>query len=66
VTPAKFAERDYFKAEAPLVVMNFDAYMYIAAKARETGNDPRTLKGFLYDILREHLIKLFFVEDFDL
>jgi len=38
----------------------------IAAKAHETGNDPRNLKGFLYDILREQLIRLFFVEDFDL
>jgi len=44
----------------------FSAYMYIAAKARETGNDPRNLKGFLYDILREQLIRLFIAEDFDL
>jgi len=44
----------------------FNAYMYITTKARETGNDPRNLKGFLYDILREQLIRLFFVEDFDL
>jgi len=40
--------------------------MYIATKVREAGNDPRNLKGFLYDILREQLIKLFYVEDFDL
>jgi len=44
----------------------FSAYMYIATKARETGNDPRNIKGFLYDILKEHLIRLFFPEDFDL
>jgi len=40
--------------------------MYIATKVRETGNDPRDLKGFLYDILREQLIRFFLVEDFDL
>jgi len=31
-----------------------------------TGNDPRNIKGFLYDILKEHSIRLFFAEDFDL
>jgi len=40
--------------------------MYIATKARKTGNDPRNLKGFLYDIFKEQLIRLFFIEDFDL
>jgi len=44
----------------------FNAYMYIAAKTRETGNDPRNIKGFLYDILREQLVRLFLIEDFDL
>jgi len=44
----------------------FNAYMYIATRACETGNDLRDLKGFLYDILREQLIRLFIVEDVDL
>jgi len=44
----------------------FNAYMYIAMRTRETGNDPRDLKGFLYDVLREQLIRLFIAEDFDL
>jgi len=44
----------------------FSAYMNIATKVREAGNNPRNLKGFLYDILRDQLIRLFYVEDFDL
>jgi len=57
----------YTPHETIVATLNcFNAYMHIAAKARETGNDPRNLKGFLYDILREHLIRLFFAEDFDL
>jgi len=44
----------------------FNAYMNIATGVREDGNDPRNLKGFLYDILREQIIRLFYVEDFDL
>jgi len=44
----------------------FNAYMYIATRTRETGNDPRDLKGFLYDVLRKQLIRLFIAEDVDL
>jgi len=44
----------------------FNAYMYIAIRTRETGNNPRDLKGFLYDILTQQLIRLFIAEDVDM
>jgi len=43
-----------------------NAYMCIATRTRETGNNPRDLKGFLYDILREQLIRLFIAENVDM
>jgi len=44
----------------------FGAYMYIATKTRETGHNPHDIRGFLYDIPRQQLIRLFLVEDVDM
>jgi len=42
-----------------------NAYMYIATRTRESGNDPRNIRGFLFDILYQQLIRLFVAEDVD-
>jgi len=44
----------------------FRSYMYIATRTRETGHHPYNIKGFLYDIFKEQLIRLFVAEDDDL
>jgi len=42
------------------------SYMYIAAKTRETGNHPQNITGFLYDVFKAQLLRLFVAEDSEL
>jgi len=44
----------------------FQSYMYIADKTPETGNHPRNITGFLYNVFKAQLLRLFVVENSEL